>query len=369
MTGVGAQDGSEDIQAEHLRLRAVLAKYQQPSPARAMWQIANTLVPYGIVWYAMYLLTEVSLWLTMPLAVIAGALLVRVFIIFHDCGHGSFFRSRWANELTGFLAGVLTFTPFHQWHREHAIHHGNSGRLDRRGTGDIWTLTVQEYLDATRWKRLCYRLARNPVVLLVLAPLTIFVFVQRVPSRGAPRRARHSVWWMNLALLGAVSGMSWLFGAVDYLVIQLVTLMVAGAAGIWLFYVQHQFEGVYWERGSVWNPVAAALQGSSYYKLPRLLQWFTGNIGFHHIHHLGPGIPNYHLQACHESDAAFQRIRPVTLRSSLGSMALRLWDESQGRLVGYDSVAQRRSRLCAGVQTRGQQMRQPASPSRRRTAP
>jgi omega-6 fatty acid desaturase (delta-12 desaturase) len=325
---------------ERTRWRAVIARYQQPSATRAIWQIINSVVPYVLLWYLMYWLKDISPWLTIPVAVVAGGLLVRVFIIFHDCGHGSYFKSRWANDIVGCITGVLTFTPYHHWRWEHAIHHGTSGHLDKRGTGDIWTMTVQEYLDASLWRRFSYRLARNPIVLFVIAPLFVFVILQRFPSTKASRRERHSVSWLNLALLCVVAVMSWLYGVGSYLYIQSVIWMVAGAAGLWLFYVQHQFEDVYWKRGDDWDYVAAALQGSSFYQLPRVLQWFSGNIGFHHIHHLSPRIPNYNLQRCHEADPVFQQVPAITLVSSLKSLALRLLDEPAGKLVGYGRLKQ-----------------------------
>jgi len=323
---------------ERARWRAVIARYGQPSTPRAVWQILNTLVPYVLAWVLMYVLKDISLWLTVPVAVVAGGFLVRVFIIFHDCGHGSFFRSRWANDIAGFVAGLLTFTPYYHWRWEHGIHHGTSGHLDKRGTGDIWTMTVQEYLDASRWRRFSYRLARNPLVLFVLAPFFVFVILQRIPTKGADLRERHSVWWMNLALTLLVVIMSTIYGLGAYLLMQSIAFMVAGAAGIWLFYVQHQFEDVYWERGDNWDYVAAALQGSSYYKLPRVLQWFSGNIGFHHIHHLSPRVPNYNLQRCHEADPIFQQVPPITLLQSLRSLAFRLIDEPARKLVGYSRM-------------------------------
>jgi acyl-lipid omega-6 desaturase (Delta-12 desaturase) len=249
--------------------RSIVEKCQQPSVTRALWQLVNTLIPYALLWYLMYRTLEVSLWLTIPLAVLAGAFLVRVFIIFHDCGHGSYFKSRRANDIVGFLAGVLTFTPYYHWRWEHAIHHGTAGHLDKRGTGDVWTMTVQEYLESSRWRRFAYQLARNPLVLFVLAPLFIFVIRQRFASSRASRRERRSVWLMNLALLCVAALLSWIFGIEAYLLVQLTAMTVAGAAGVWLFYVQHQFEDVYWERGENWNYTAAALQGSSFYKLPR----------------------------------------------------------------------------------------------------
>ena len=218
------------------------------------------------------------------------------------------------------------------------MHHGSNGNLDRRGIGDIWTLTVQEYLEASRWKRFAYRLARNPVVLFVLAPLFLFVIMQRLPSPKAPLRERLSVYWTNLAIIGVAAGLIWAFGFKPYLVIQLAVLMVAGSAGVWLFYVQHQFEGVYWERGGDWDYVTAALQGSSFYRLPKVLQWFSGNIGFHHIHHLSPRIPNYHLEKCHKAEPLFQTVKPVTLFSSFKAFTFRLWDEQRRKLIGFGDL-------------------------------
>lgn len=283
----------------------------------------------------MYLSLSVSWWLTIPLAMLAGVLLVRVFILFHDCCHGSFFRSRTANTWVGRVLGLLTWTPFAQWRMEHSIHHATSCNLNRRGVGDVWTMTVQEFLQASRWQRFAYRLARNPLVLFGVAPLVLFLFLERWPRRGARPRERHSVWLTNAAVAGMVLGLGSLFGFLPYLFIQLVVIGVAGAIGIWLFYLQHQFEGTYWARGEDWDYVKAALQGSSFFRLPRLLQWLTGNIGFHHIHHLDARIPNYNLQRCHESNPMFQRVPTMTLLGSLRTLSLRLWDESSRKLVGF----------------------------------
>src|ERR1043166_9150609 len=315
--------------------KQIVAKYQQPSVWRSLWQIGNSLIPYVGLWYLMYLLQAVSIWLALPLAVLAGAFLVRIFIIFHDCGHHSFFKSTAANDIVGIITGILCFTPYYQWRWEHSVHHGSAGDLDRRGTGDVWTLTVQEYLEASRWKRFAYRLARNPFVLFVLAPLFLFLIQQRLAWPRGGRRERYSVYGTNLALLAMVLGLGWIFGFKAYLLLQLVVMMVAGSAGIWLFYVQHQFEGVYWERRAEWDYTRAALQGSSFYKLRRVLQWFSGNIGFHHIHHLSPRIPNYRLEQCHRSEPLFQTVKPVTLFTSLKSFTFRLWDEQRRKLVGY----------------------------------
>jgi omega-6 fatty acid desaturase (delta-12 desaturase) len=315
--------------------KAIVAKYQHPSTWRALWQIIDTLIPYAGLWYLIYLCRPISWWLVVPLAILAGGLVVRVFIIFHDCGHGSFFKSRVANDTVGFIAGILTFTPYYHWRWEHAIHHSSAGHLDKRGTGDIWTMTVQEYLESSRWKRSSYRLSRNPIVLFIIAPVFLLLIRQRFASPKASQREAHSVYLMNAALVGMAVGLSWAFGFWHYLLIQLIILMVAGGAGVWLFYVQHQFEGVYWERSEDWNYVAAALQGSSFYRLPRLLQWFSGNIGFHHIHHLSPRIPNYNLEKCHRADPLFQQIKPITFFSSVKSLKFRLWDEPRKQLVGY----------------------------------
>jgi omega-6 fatty acid desaturase (delta-12 desaturase) len=304
----------------------------------SLWQVANTLVPYAALWCLMYLGLAISWWLAVPLAVLAGGFLVRVFIIFHDCGHGSFFPSARANDILGFITGVLTFTPYYHWRWEHAAHHATSGDLDRRGMGDVWTLTVREYLEASCWKRFAYRLARNPFVLFGLAPLYVFLIKQRFAVGKAPRREQNSVFWTNLAVGLLAGAMCWVFGLGAYLLLQLVVLMVAGSAGIWLFYVQHQFEGVYWERNAKWDYSTAALEGSSFYKLPRVLQWFSGNIGFHHIHHLSPRIPNYNLEKCHRAEPLFQTVKPVTLFSSFRSFTLRLWDEQRRSLVGYRAL-------------------------------
>jgi len=330
--------GKVDQSATAAVWKEILAKYQKPAVWRGIWQLVNTLVPLATLWFLIYLCLPVLWWLTIPLAVLAGAFVVRLFIIFHDCGHGSFFPSRKANDIVGFITGVLTFTPFRHWSREHAIHHATSGDLDRRGTGDIWTLTVQEYLESSRWRRFAYRLARNPVILFGLAPFYMFLVKQRFPSAVAGPRERKSVALTNLVLVGMTAVMGCIFGFKAYLLLQLLMLFVAGASGVWLFYVQHQFEGVYWERSTDWDYGTAAFKGSSFYKLPKVLQWFSGNIGFHHIHHLSPSIPNYHLEKCHKSEPIFQTVKAVTLFSSFKSFTFRLWDEQRHRLVGYGAL-------------------------------
>jgi omega-6 fatty acid desaturase (delta-12 desaturase) len=328
--------GSPSTTAENWR--QIIEKYQAPAVRRGVWQILNTLVPYLALWGVIRLLLPISFWLTIPVAVLAGGFLVRLFIIFHDCGHGSFFPGRKANEIVGFIAGVLTFSPYRQWTREHAIHHATSGDLDRRGTGDIWTLTVQEYLESSRWRRFAYRLARNPFVLFGIGPLYVFLIKHRFAGAKAGPRERKSVHWTNAGMVLVGLCLSCVVGLKAYLILQVIIIAVAGGAGMWLFYVQHQFEEVHWERGEDWDYAAAALEGSSFYKLPKILQWFSGNIGFHHIHHLGPSIPNYNLERCHRAEPMFQKVKAITLFSSLKSLTYRLWDEQRQKLVGYGAL-------------------------------
>ncbi len=321
--------------------KEIVAPFQVPSLPRAVWQMVNTFVPLALLWYAMDRSLAVSYWLTLGLAALAGLMIVRAFIMFHDCGHGSFFKSKRANDILGFITGMLTFTPYLHWRWQHSVHHATSGDLDRRGDGDIWTMTVKEYQEATPKRRFFYQLVRNPVVLFILGPLFLFLIHQRFPSPRAKDKDRASVLWMNVALALMVAGMSWLFGFKAYVMMQLPVTMFAGMAGIWMFYVQHQYEDVYWEHREDWDYTTAALEGSSYYKLPKVLQWCTGNIGFHHIHHLSSRIPNYHLERCHYSHPLFHSVKPITLLSSLKCINLRLWDEEARQLITFRQFRQR----------------------------
>lgn len=315
--------------------RQVVASYQSPDLKRSLWQVGNSVIPYLVLWYLAFRLYSVSYWLVLPVVLLAAGFMVRVFIIFHDCGHGSFFRSRAANDVTGFITGVLTFTPYHDWRAEHAKHHATAGNLDQRGIGDVWTMTVQEYRQASFWRRLGYRLYRNPLVLLGVAPLYVFLLEQRLPRRGSNRQARLSVHLTNLALVAIFGTLIATAGLAATLLVTLPLVAAAGAAGVWLFYVQHQFEGVYWERNEQRDFIAAAMHGSSLYALPRVLQWFSGNIGFHHIHHLAPRIPNYRLPRAYREQPLLQEVEQITLWSSLRSLSLRLYDEDSRRLVGF----------------------------------
>ena len=320
---------------ENVSWKQALARRQSPSLRRSLWQLTNTLVPYFALWGLMIWSLNISYWITLGLAVVAAGFQARIFIIFHDCAHGSFMSSRPANRFLEFFTGVLSFTPYRQWRHKHALHHRNSGDLDGRGSGDVWTLTVEEYISAPRWKRIAYRLVRNPLVLFVVVPLYLFLIHYRIPSRSVGNNHRQGVHFTNGALAGIVIFMSFTIGIKSYLLIQLPVILLASTAGVWLFYVQHQFEGVYWERRQNWKFKTAALRGSSYYRLPRVLQWFTGNIGFHHVHHLCPSIPNYNLEQVHREIPMFQQVRPVTLCSSMASLSFRLYDEGQRKLVGF----------------------------------
>jgi omega-6 fatty acid desaturase (delta-12 desaturase) len=326
--------------------KEIVRKYQQPSKRKSAWQLVNTLIPYALLWVGMFFALKVSWWLVVPQAVLAGAFLIRTFVIFHDCTHGSFFKSKRANEITGFLTGVLAITPFHQWRMEHTVHHSAAGDLDRRGIGDVWTLTVQEYLESSRWKRISYRFFRNPIVLFGIAPLMLFLVINRIPVKEANKTVRRWLHVTNFTLLAMAIGLCAVFGVWNYLLIQLIVTTVASVAGVWLFYVQHQFEDVYWERKPEWDFAQAALAGSSFYKLPKILQWFSGNIGFHHIHHLSPRIPNYQLERAHESEPMFQQVEPLTVRASFKSLKYRLWDENNRQLTGYRVLKGRRREPC-----------------------
>lgn len=336
------------MDSKHLssrELRDIVAKYQRPDLRRSIWQVLNTFIPYFLLWYLMYKSLAYSYILTLALAVVAGGLVVRIFIIFHDCCHGSFFSSRKANDILGMISGVLTFTPYQQWRHSHAVHHATSGDLDHRGVGDVYTMTVKEYLNASRFEQLRYRLYRHPLVLLGIGPLYTFLISHRLCERNCSQKVRYGVYGTNLALLAVLIVASLTIGLREYLLIQLPVILVASTAGIWLFYVQHQFEDAYWEHHDSWNFATAAIEGSSYFKLPKVLQWFTGNIGLHHVHHLSSRIPNYHLQQCHDETPLFQNVTIITLRDSLKTLSFRLWDEEQRKMVGFRQIRLRQPTL------------------------
>ena len=334
MMSMNLDSAKEKIYSTKQSWRKAVAPYQNSDLKRSIWQLINTLVPYILLWSLMLWSLNVSYWLTLLLSIPTGGFMVRTFIIFHDCGHGSFFKSRKANEIIGFITGIVTFTPYHHWRHNHAVHHATAGDLDRRGTGDVWTATVAEYLSFPKWKRAFYRIYRNPFVMFLVNPVLLFGVGHRFAGKQAKRRERMSVYWTNLILLVILVLAHFTIGLKAFFMVQLPILWIGTAAGVWLFYVQHNFDGMYWERHEKWDFVKAGLEGSSFYKLPKLLQWFTGNIGFHHIHHLSPRIPNYLLELCHLENPILQ-VRPVTFFSSMKSLTFRLWDEKTRKLVGY----------------------------------
>lgn len=316
----------------------IISKYNSPDHSKSWWQLINSVIPYIGLWVAMYYSLSVSYWLTLLLSVVAAGFLVRIFILFHDCGHQSFFKQSWLNKLVGIPMGLLVFTPYHRWHSDHKRHHDTVGNLDNRGVGDVNTLTVEEYNQKSKWGKFGYRFYRHPLFLIAIAPLLLFVIQYRLPKKPMNLQKHIQLHLTNLTLLTLIVGVIWLIGFKAYVMIQLPVINFASVAGVWLFYVQHQYEDVVWERNENWDRNRMSLEGSSFYKLPKVLQWFTGNIGFHHIHHLSPRIPNYNLPRCHYEKPVFGQIKPITLKSSLKSIHLRLWDEDSKRLISFKQL-------------------------------
>lgn len=314
-----------------------MSRYEKPNHKHSIWQLINSVLPYSMAWYLAAMSMSYSLWVSIPLSVIASGLFIRIFIIFHDCGHYSFFRNRRGNEIVGMMTGILTFFSYYKWRYDHAVHHATSGNLDHRGTGDLWILTVKEYLELPLFRRFLYRLYRNPFVMFGFGP--IYLLVQsRFNRKGAGRKERWNTYLTNFVLLVCISLLCWILGWQTVLVVQGTILYCSGVVGVWLFYVQHQFEGTYFEESDKWDYFTAALRGSSYYKLPKLLQWVTGNIGLHHVHHLGPRIPNYNLQQFHDNNEFLQEVPQIKLRESLRFLGYRLWDAEAEKFVGFRTV-------------------------------
>ena len=339
MTAI-TQDRRQKQKPEWVEL---VVPYRQPDVKTSLWQLASSLIMLIVCAGGMYWgLAAGYWWVTALLLVPTTGFVMRLFIIQHDCGHGSFFKSRKANDRVGMLASLFTLTPYHHWRKRHAIHHATSSNLDERFIGDVPTWTVDEYLAKDKWNRLKYRLFRYPLVLFVIVPFAVFFILHRFPSKSASKLERRGIFWTNIAIGLLWAGVIALFGWKAFLLVNIPVMWLASSIGTWLFFVQHQFEETYWEHQEEWEYVSAALKGSSYYKLPKVLQWFTGNIGFHHIHHLSPRIPNYKLEKCHNENPLFQRVLTMTLRTSLETTFLSLWDKEQRKLISFGQLRRQR---------------------------
>ena len=338
VTSATARDVPDAPARDIIAWTQILARYRQPSTARGIFEIAITVVPFVALWALAWVALElVSYWLALPLVVLAAAFLVRLFLIQHDCGHGAFFRHRIANEWIGRIAGVLTFTPYAFWRRSHATHHASSGNLDRRGLGDIDTLTIAEYRALPLWGRLRYRIYRHPIVLFGIGPAYQFIVIHRLPF--GLMRAGWQPWVSAMATNAAIALLAgvliWLLGLKAFLLVHMPIIMVAASIGVWLFYVQHQFERTLWAKDGEWDAQQAAFLGSSHYDLPAWLRWFTANIGIHHVHHLCARIPYYRLGRVLRDHPELRDIGRLTLGDSLRCVRLALWDETQRRLVSF----------------------------------
>lgn len=316
----------------------VIQKYNRPDARRSWFQLISNLILYSAGYALMIWSLSVSYWLTLLLAFPVAGIMVRLFIIFHDCGHGSFFKSGRLRKIVGFITGTLTFTPYTSWTNSHGIHHKTAGNLDKRGVGDVWTLTVKEYMGSKQWDRLKYRIYRHPITMFGVGSILAFVILNRFTRKDMNSAQRMGVYITNAGLLVLTVGMSLLIGLQSFLLIQLPLIHIAGILGFWLFYVQHQFDPSYWSHSDTWDYRKVALEGSSFYNLPAVFRWFTGSIGYHHIHHLSPMIPNYNLRRCHNENEMFRKIKPLSFKRSLMSLRFRLWDEDHGRMIGFREV-------------------------------
>ena len=315
--------------------RDSLSAYATPRLARSALDLLTSVGAYLATSVLLYWALGVSAWLTLALAPLSAAFLLRTYIIFHDCTHGSFLASRRANLWVGTVCGLLVLAPFVRWRHDHAVHHATSGDLDKRGVGDLPTLTVAEYRARSRWGQWSYRMLRNPAIMFGVGPVVAMIIGPRIVARGAPERMRNSVIRTDVALAVIAGLLVWTVGLGDLLLVWAPAAVLAGAAGIWLFYVQHQFEDAYWQRAERWSYADAGLRGSSFLDLPQPLRFATGNIGYHHIHHLSVRIPNYNLQRAHEDNEVFHSVPRLSLVDGLRAVRLKLWDEQRGQLVTF----------------------------------
>ena len=316
-------------------LRKEVAPFAKSDKQKSIMQLVNTLIPLLALWISGYAIAESYPLVGLVCAIGAAGFVIRTFIIFHDCTHGSFFQNKKANNFFGFITGVLTSFPYEKWKREHTIHHATSSNLDKRGIGDIEMLTVEEYLAKSKWGRLGYRLYRNPLVMFGLGPIYMVLVLNRFNRSDAKKKERNNTYLTNVVLVAICAVLIAAFGWQTFLLVHGVTLFVAGALGIWLFYIQHTYEDSYFENDEEWDYVKAAVEGSSYYQLPKLLQWITGNIGFHHVHHLSPRVPNYNLETVHETVQPLQQATTITLKTSLESIRYKLYDPARQKFVSF----------------------------------
>ncbi|MFD2830045.1 fatty acid desaturase [Corticicoccus populi] len=319
-------------------LRKAVVPYAKSQTKTSIIQLLNTILPFFILWVLAWQTLSISFWLSLPFSILASGFMIRSFIIFHDCAHGSFFKNKKLNDFIGTFTGVITHFAYEKWKKDHSIHHATSGNLDKRGIGDIWVMTVKEYEAAGKWKRLQYRLYRNPIVMFGLGPFQLFLGVNRFNRRKPKKKERLNTYLINVILVAVYLFIGFTLGWHVILLVQLPIIYIAGIAGIWLFYVQHQFEDSYFENESEWDFVKAAVDGSSYYKLPKWLEWVTGSIGYHHVHHLAPRVPNYHLEKAHENTPPLHKATTITLKTSLESLKFRLYDEEQKTFISFKEM-------------------------------
>lgn len=322
-------------------LRKKLAPYEKAKLSSSIWQIVNTVIPFFLLWFLAYKSLSVSYFISLLLVIPTAGLLIRIFIIFHDCCHMSFFKSKKANEIVGTVTGILTLFPYKKWRHDHNVHHATSGNLNKRGVGDIWVMTVEEYKNASVGQRIAYRFYRNPLVMFILGPFYLILISNRINRKNARFKERVDTYLTNLAIVFLYGAMCWLIGWQSFLMIQGPIVFIASALGVWLFYIQHHFEDSYFEEDEQWDYVKAAVEGSSFYKLPKWAQWVTGNIGYHHVHHLSPKVPNYFLEDVHNNHVELNSVPTVTIRTSLKALHYRLWDEKNKQFISFNEVNKR----------------------------
>ncbi|MFF3022450.1 fatty acid desaturase [Gottfriedia sp. NPDC057948] len=319
-------------------LRKQIIPYEKSNLKASIWQMINTFIPFIFLWYLAYKSISISVVLTIFIDIVAALFLIRIFIIFHDCCHQSFFKNKTANKVLGTITGVVTLFPFSQWKHSHSVHHATSGNLDKRGIGDMWVLTVEEYVAASFWTKIQYRLYRNPLIMFGFGPIYIVLISNRFNTKNAKLKERLNTYLTNIIIVGISALFCYTIGWENYLIVEGPIFFISAVLGIWLFYVQHQFEDTYFEEDANWEYVKAAVEGSSFYKLPKLLQWITGNIGYHHVHHLSPRVPNYNLESVHNNTLPLQNVPTITLKTSFTSLKFRLWDEETKQFVGFKDV-------------------------------